>query len=145
MTETLRIDTGLVLEAGGRLQTLAGAIPPPPATFRPAGADALSTAIAGRVAEVVDPVIAQLPVTKEELTRFAQNVVNAADQVRRDRPSAGRGDPQAFRGVRQGPAGAGRRMAARLAAARHRRDGSAAGTAASPRRTQRSRPDRWAR
>ncbi len=100
MTEDLRIDTGLVLEAGGRLQTLAGAIPPPPATFSPAGADALSTAIAGKIAEVVDPVIAQLPVTKEELTRFAQNVLNAAGHVRRHRPSAGRGDPQALGGIR---------------------------------------------
>lgn len=78
MTETLRIDTGLVLEAGGRLQALAGAIPPPPAAFRPSGADPLSTAIAAKVAEVVDPVIAQLPVTKEDLLRYAQNVVNAA-------------------------------------------------------------------
>lgn len=79
MTETLRIDTGLVLEAGGRLQGIAGAIPPPPAAFSPTGADALSTAIAAKVAEVVDPVIAQLPVTKADLTRYAQNVVNAAN------------------------------------------------------------------
>jgi hypothetical protein len=78
MTEPLRIDTGLVLEAGGRLQSLAAAIPPPPAPYRPGGADALSAAIAAKVAEVVDPVIAQLPVTKEELMRYAQNVVTAA-------------------------------------------------------------------
>ena len=31
-----------------------------------------------RVADVVDPAIAALPVTKEELTRYAQNVLNAA-------------------------------------------------------------------
>jgi hypothetical protein len=79
MTETLRIDTGLVREAGGRLQALAGAIPPPPASHRPTGGDALSTAIAAKVAEVVDPVIAQLPVTKDALTKYAQNVVNAAN------------------------------------------------------------------
>ncbi|WP_326548518.1 type VII secretion target [Mycolicibacterium sp. ND9-15] len=79
MTETLRIDTGLVREAGARLQALAGAIPPPPASHSPAGGDALSTAIAAKVAEVVDPVIAQLPVTKDELTRYAEKVVNAAN------------------------------------------------------------------
>ena len=78
MTETLRIDAPLVLEAGSRLQALAAAIPPPPASFSPTGADALSVAIAGKVAEVVDPVLAQLPVTKEELTRYAQNVLTAA-------------------------------------------------------------------
>lgn len=79
MTETLRIDTGLVRDAGGRLQTLAGAIPPPPTSYSPTGGDALSTAIAAKVAQVVDPVIAQLPVTKDELTKYAQNVVNAAN------------------------------------------------------------------
>ncbi|BBY81357.1 hypothetical protein H7I53_07040 [Mycolicibacterium pulveris] len=78
MTETLRIDAQLVLEAGNRLQALAAAIPPPPASFSPSGGDALSVAIAGKVAEVVDPVLAQLPVTKEELMRYAQNVLTAA-------------------------------------------------------------------
>lgn len=78
MTETLRIDAPLVVQAGGRLQALAAAIPPPPAAFSPSGADALSVAIAGKVAEVVDPVLAQLPVTKEELMRYAQNVLAAA-------------------------------------------------------------------
>ncbi|MGZ8746252.1 MAG: hypothetical protein ACXWZ2_04265 [Mycobacterium sp.] len=79
MTEDLRVDTALVRQSGGTLETIAGLIPEPPATFSPAGTDALSTAIAGRVAEVVDPVIAQMPITKEELTRFAQNVMKAAD------------------------------------------------------------------
>ncbi|WP_006242370.1 type VII secretion target [Mycolicibacterium tusciae] len=79
MTEDLRVDTALVRQSGGKLETIAGLIPEPPAAFSPAGADALSTAIAGRVAEVVDPVIAQMPITKEELTRFAQNVMQAAD------------------------------------------------------------------
>lgn len=79
MTETLRVDTGLVLEAGGRLQGIAGAIPPPPASFSPTGTDALSTAIAGKVAEVVDPVLAQLPIVREDLNRYAQNVVSAAN------------------------------------------------------------------
>lgn len=79
MTETLRIDTELVLEAGGRLQALAEGIPEPPASFKPAGEDALSTAIAAKVAEIVDPAIAQLPVAKEELAKYAQNVVNAAN------------------------------------------------------------------
>lgn len=79
MTETLRIDTELVLEAGGRLQALAEGIPEPPASFKPEGKDALSTAIAAKVAEIVDPVIAQLPVAKEELAKYAQNVVNAAN------------------------------------------------------------------
>lgn len=78
MTETLRIDTGLVLDAGGRLLAVAGAIPPPPDSYNPPGGDALSIAIAGKVAEIVDPVIAQLPVSKEELTKYAQKVVNAA-------------------------------------------------------------------
>ncbi len=78
MTETLRIDTELVLEAGGRLQALANDIPEPPPSFKPEGEDALSTAIAAKVAEVVDPVIAQLPVVKAELAKYAQNVVNAA-------------------------------------------------------------------
>lgn len=78
MTETLRIDAPLVLEAGARLQALAAAIPPPPTAFSPSGGDALSVAIAGKVAEVVDPVLAQLPVTKEELRQYAQNVLAAA-------------------------------------------------------------------
>ncbi|MGE2692834.1 PE domain-containing protein [Mycolicibacterium pulveris] len=78
MTETLRIDAPLVVQAGTRLQALAAAIPPPPTAVRPSGGDALSVAIAGKVAEVVDPVLAQLPVTKEELTRYAQNVLAAA-------------------------------------------------------------------
>ena len=78
MTEPLRIDTPLVAAAGGRLEGLANAIPPPPAVFSPPGADPLSMAIAGKVAEVVSPAVAALPVTKEELTRYAQNVLNAA-------------------------------------------------------------------
>ncbi|MGV0791366.1 hypothetical protein [Mycolicibacterium sp. XJ1819] len=78
MMEPLRVDAGLVREAGGRLQTIAGAIPPPPTVFSPTGADPLSTAIATKIAEIVDPVIAQLPITKEELIRYAQNVMNAA-------------------------------------------------------------------
>ena len=77
----MRVDTALVRQSGGKLETIAGLIPEPPATFRPAGTDALSTAIAGRVSEVVDPVIAQMPITKEELTRFAQNVMKAADNT----------------------------------------------------------------
>ncbi|MCV7301770.1 hypothetical protein H7J93_19280 [Mycobacterium barrassiae] len=80
MTEDLRVDTALVRQSGSKLQTIAGLLPEPPATFSPAGTDALSTAIAGKVAEVVDPVIAQMPITKEELTRYAQNVMAAADR-----------------------------------------------------------------
>jgi Excreted virulence factor EspC, type VII ESX diderm len=80
MTEDLRVDTGLVRESGGKLQTIAGLIPEPPATFSPLGGDALSTAIAGKVAEVVDPVVAQMPITKDALRRYAQNVLNAADK-----------------------------------------------------------------
>ncbi|MFI5506047.1 PE domain-containing protein [Mycobacterium sp. NPDC051804] len=79
MTEDLRVDTTLVRQSGGKLETIAGLIPEPPASFSPAGADALSTAIAGRVSEVVDPVLAQMPFAKDELTRFAQNVMEAAD------------------------------------------------------------------
>ena len=79
MTEDLRVDTALVRQSGGKLQTIAASIPDPPATFIPAGGDPLSTAIADKVAEVVDPVIAQMPVTKDELTRYAQNVLAAAD------------------------------------------------------------------
>ena len=78
MTEPLRVDTPLVAAAGGRLEGLASAIPPPPAVFSPPGADPLSMAIAGKVAEVVSPAVAALPATKEELTRYAQNVLNAA-------------------------------------------------------------------
>ena len=62
------------------MQTIAGLIREPPATFSPPGGDALSTAIAGKVAEVVDPVVAQMPITKDALTRYAQNVLNAADK-----------------------------------------------------------------
>lgn len=80
VTEDLRVDTALVRESGSRLQTIAGLIPEPPATFSPAGTDALSTAIAGKVAEVVDPVITQMPITKDALTRYAQNVLAAADR-----------------------------------------------------------------
>ncbi|KUI19817.1 hypothetical protein AU193_07580 [Mycobacterium sp. GA-1285] len=69
----------MVLEAGGRLRALADAIPEPPASFKPSGDDALSTAIAAKVAEVVDPAIAQLPVVKAELAKYAQNVINAAN------------------------------------------------------------------
>lgn len=79
MTEDLRVDTALVRQSGGKLDTIAGLLPDPPAAFSPAGADALSTAIAGRVSEVVDPVLAQMPIAKDELTRFAQNVIAAAD------------------------------------------------------------------
>ncbi|BBW99731.1 hypothetical protein BST36_25070 [Mycolicibacterium moriokaense] len=80
VTEDLRVDTALVRQSGAKLQTIAGLIPEAPAPFSPAGTDALSTAIAGKVAEVVDPVIAQMPITKEELTRYAQNVMAAADR-----------------------------------------------------------------
>lgn len=79
MTEDLRVDTALVRQSGGKLETIAGLLPEPPASFSPSGADALSTAIAGRVSEVVDPVLAQMPIAKDELTRFAQNVMQAAD------------------------------------------------------------------
>lgn len=79
MTEDLRVDTALVRQSGGKLETIAGLLPEPPASFSPSGADALSTAIAGRVSEVVDPVLAQMPIAKDELTRFAQNVMEAAD------------------------------------------------------------------
>ncbi|WP_083127669.1 type VII secretion target [Mycolicibacterium tusciae] len=79
MTEDLRVDTALVRQSGGKLETIAGLLPEPPASFSPAGADALSTAIAGRVSEVVDPVLAQMPIAKDELTRYAQNVMEAAD------------------------------------------------------------------
>lgn len=79
MTEALRVDTGLVRDAGGRLHGLAADIPDPPTVYRPTGADALSAAIAAKVTEVVDPVLAQMPVTKEALTKYALNVVNAAN------------------------------------------------------------------
>jgi Excreted virulence factor EspC, type VII ESX diderm len=79
MTEDLRVDTGLVRQAGGRLQGIAADIPEPPTAYRPTAADALSSAIAAKVTEVVDPVLAQMPIAKEALTRYAQNVVNAAN------------------------------------------------------------------
>ncbi|AMO63715.1 translation initiation factor IF-2 [Mycolicibacterium phlei] len=80
MTETLRVDTELVQQAGARLQSIAQGIPEPPTPYRPAFCtDALSAAIAAKVSEVVDPVIAQMPLTKEALVRYAHNVVNAAN------------------------------------------------------------------
>ncbi|MCV7281662.1 hypothetical protein H7J88_18675 [Mycolicibacterium flavescens] len=79
MTETLRVDTELVAKSGGKLQALANDIPEPPASYSPTGGDALSTAIATKVAEVVDPVLTQMPVAKEALARYAQNVINAAN------------------------------------------------------------------
>jgi hypothetical protein len=79
MTEDLRVDTGLVRDAGGRLQGIAADIPEPPTPYRPTATDALSSAIAAKVTEVVDPVLAQMPIAKEALTRYAQNVMNAAN------------------------------------------------------------------
>ncbi|MGV0686157.1 hypothetical protein [Mycolicibacterium thermoresistibile] len=80
MTEELRVDTDLVSAAGGRIKGLAEAIPAPPEVSPPVGEDALTAAISERITEVVDPVIEALPVTKEELKQFAQNVVSAADE-----------------------------------------------------------------
>jgi len=40
----------------------------------------VTAAIAERIAEVVDPDVEALPVTKEELKQFAQNVVSAAEK-----------------------------------------------------------------
>ncbi|MCT7659001.1 hypothetical protein [Mycobacterium deserti] len=78
MPETLRVDTGLVSEASGSLQTIAGAIPPPPTVSSPSGTDALSAAIAAKINELVDPVIAQMPISKEELKKYAEKVATAA-------------------------------------------------------------------
>jgi hypothetical protein len=78
MSEDLRVDTGLVSKAGSDLQTIASAIPQPPGVSRPSGADALSTAIAAKITEVVDPVVAQLPVVKQALQQYAQKVETAA-------------------------------------------------------------------
>ena len=79
MPEELRVDTGLVRDAGGRLQEIAADLPDPPAAHRPAGTDALSAAIAAKVTEVVDPVLAQMPIAKQALMQYAQKVVAAAD------------------------------------------------------------------
>lgn len=78
MTEDLRVDTGLVRDAGGRLQAIAADLPDPPPVHRPTGSDALSAAIAAKVTEVVDPVIAHMPIAKQALTQYAQKVVVAA-------------------------------------------------------------------
>ena len=80
MPEDLRVDTGLVRDAGGRLQTIAADLPEPPAVHRPTGVDALSAAIAAKVTEVVDPVVAQMPIAKQALKQYAQKVVSAADK-----------------------------------------------------------------
>src|SRR5690606_638585 len=80
MTEELRVDTDLVSAAGGRIKGLAEAIPAPPEVSPPIGGDAVTAAIAERIAEVVDPDVEALPVTKEELKQFAQNVVSAAEK-----------------------------------------------------------------
>lgn len=79
MTETLRVDTELVQKSGGKLQSIARDLPEPPASYSPTGGDALSAAIAQKVTEVVDPVLTQMPIAKEELSRYAQKVVNAAN------------------------------------------------------------------
>lgn len=80
MTETLRVDTELVQQAGVRLQSIARGIPDPPTPYRPVFCtDALSAAIAAKVSEVVDPVIAQMPLVKEALSRYAHDVVTAAN------------------------------------------------------------------
>ncbi len=86
MTETLRVDTELVQQAGGRLQSLASEIPKPPSSYIPPGGDALSSAIAQKVTEVVDPVIAQMPITKEALTKYAQKRSQRGEHLRRGGP-----------------------------------------------------------
>ncbi|ULE34601.1 hypothetical protein [Mycobacterium sp. IDR2000157661] len=65
-------------DAGGRLQAIAADLPEPPAVHRPAGSDPLSAAIAAKVTEVVDPVIAQMPIAKQALTEYAKKVIDAA-------------------------------------------------------------------
>jgi hypothetical protein len=122
VTEDLRVDTALVRQSGGKLETIAGLLPEPPASFSPAGTDALSTAIAGRVSEVVDPVLAQMPIAKDDLIRFAQNVMKAADsydgadrQIAEEilkrlgilEDAAGAGGSQAAGGAAPGPTGSG--------------------------------------
>jgi hypothetical protein len=76
--DPLSVDTAQLAGAGGRLLAAAGALPQPPTPFSPAGADALSMGIAGQVARVVGPVVAALPVSKEEMSRYAQAVLDAA-------------------------------------------------------------------
>ena len=77
--EPLRVDTPRQpAAAGGRLEGLASAISLPPAVFSPPGADPLSMAIAGKVAEVVSPAVAALPGDQGRADRYAQNVLNAA-------------------------------------------------------------------
>ncbi len=78
MVEPLRIDTQLVNAAGERLQTVAESLPEPPTSYRPTGSDYLARAIADKIAEVVDPALAQLPIAKDNMAAYAANVISAA-------------------------------------------------------------------
>ncbi|WP_231376714.1 type VII secretion target [Mycobacterium sp. 141] len=78
MTETLRIDTDLVRDAGNRLSAIAGQIPSPPAVTPVTGADELSTTISSQITKVVDPVLTQLPEVKDAFAAYSGNVTSAA-------------------------------------------------------------------
>lgn len=78
MTETLRIDTDLVRDAGNRLSAIAGQIPSPPAVTPVTGADELSTTISRQITKVVDPVLTQLPEVKDAFAAYSGNVTSAA-------------------------------------------------------------------
>lgn len=78
MTETLRIDTDLVRDAGNRLSAIAGQIPSPPTVSPVSGVDDLSTAISEQITKVVDPALTQLPDVKNAFAAYSGNVTNAA-------------------------------------------------------------------
>jgi len=78
VTETLRIDTDLVRDAGNRLSAIAGQIPSPPAVSPVSGVDELSTTISEQITKVVDPVLTQLPEVKNAFAAYSGNVTNAA-------------------------------------------------------------------
>jgi hypothetical protein len=78
VTETLRIDTDLVRDAGTRLSAIAGQIPSPPSVSPVSGKDELSTTISEQITKVVDPVLTQLPDVKNAFAAYSGNVTNAA-------------------------------------------------------------------
>ncbi|MBX5489187.1 hypothetical protein MHAS_04175 [Mycolicibacterium hassiacum DSM 44199] len=78
-TQDLRVDPGVVRESGGKIGEIAGSIPDAPTPYKPAGGDPLSSAIAAKVAEVVDPIIPQVPKVKNSLSGYAEKVKAAAN------------------------------------------------------------------
>lgn len=73
----LRVKTAVLADAAAEMQGAADAIPTAPESVSPAGADALSAAIAAHVTRVVGPLIAGRPKVIEEASAYAQAVGSA--------------------------------------------------------------------